>query len=524
MSNIESSAAPERFRTPSLLVLLALASLILLTAHREIIDDAFIVFRCAANLRTHGTMDFNPGERVECCTDFLWVLLVAAGSLLPKVDEPVVALVLSYGLLLFTLIRLWQFALLMKSSPWHGAVAGLCLMLNPHFLQANTNGLESALFGALLVEMVYRWRTDQFNWACFLGGLLFWTRPEGAVVALTMCAAAYYERRKFRELVPGLAILSSLVLVLTLFRLFYFGALIPNSVVAKSFPLSLIWDYRQLTLDYLALFARQNPQFIAILGIAAFTLMRLVWSRGDRSDIAIFLFCLATILFSVAVVVRNCGDWMPHSRLFMHYGVVYGLLFVLLCRRSRKLNLIMGVALLISCGQFALEITRRPGPLVGAIVAHKDPYHDEVYQRLKDHLKSTDVIAAEKLGWIGYQLPSQTFHDPFGLADAHIARNGRPAIQLGKTDLQYTFKTVKPAVLIWIAWSRYHQKGLTPKVRIKGQAERELFQTRAAQELTQDYVAFNYPAKGDHQENCVVFIRRDRLADLGQAFKDWPTK
>ena len=44
-----------------------------------VVDDAFISFRYAQNfLQGHGLV-YNPGERVEGYTNFLWVLLVALG-------------------------------------------------------------------------------------------------------------------------------------------------------------------------------------------------------------------------------------------------------------------------------------------------------------------------------------------------------------------------------------------------------------------------------------------------------------
>src|SRR3954469_12755146 len=43
-----------------------------------IIDDAYISFRYAENLVAGHGLVFNPGERVEGYTNFLWVLIIAA--------------------------------------------------------------------------------------------------------------------------------------------------------------------------------------------------------------------------------------------------------------------------------------------------------------------------------------------------------------------------------------------------------------------------------------------------------------
>src|SRR5205823_2531369 len=47
-----------------------------------VIDDAFISFRYAENLVRGYGLVFNPGERVEGYTNFLWVLIIAGAKAL----------------------------------------------------------------------------------------------------------------------------------------------------------------------------------------------------------------------------------------------------------------------------------------------------------------------------------------------------------------------------------------------------------------------------------------------------------
>ena len=47
--------------------------------NRFIQDDAFISFQYARNLVEGNGLTFNPGERVEGYTNFLWTLLISAG-------------------------------------------------------------------------------------------------------------------------------------------------------------------------------------------------------------------------------------------------------------------------------------------------------------------------------------------------------------------------------------------------------------------------------------------------------------
>ena len=59
-------------------------------------DDAFISFRYARNLARHGSLVYNaePLEYVEGYTNFLWVLVLAAGDVV-GIDPPTFAPVLT---------------------------------------------------------------------------------------------------------------------------------------------------------------------------------------------------------------------------------------------------------------------------------------------------------------------------------------------------------------------------------------------------------------------------------------------
>ena len=71
-----TTAAPAVLAAPVAVV--AVASLLLIAFASRfsdfVTDDAFITFRYAHNLLTGHGMVFNPGERVEGYTNFLWVL------------------------------------------------------------------------------------------------------------------------------------------------------------------------------------------------------------------------------------------------------------------------------------------------------------------------------------------------------------------------------------------------------------------------------------------------------------------
>ena len=203
-----------------------------------LIDDAYISFRYAVNwVDGHGPV-FNPGERVEGYTNFLWVLLLtpfeAAGLPLE-----LVARWLGAGCAVAATAVL-AFARLDGAAPrWASPVAALLLGLNPAFSLWAVHGLETALFGLCIVAaMVVELRSP--DRAPPLAGLLWaaasWTRPEAVLLFAAAAATRLLpgglrlpDRRSWTYLVAfgvpvGFHVTG---------RLLYYGELLPNTFHAK---------------------------------------------------------------------------------------------------------------------------------------------------------------------------------------------------------------------------------------------------------------------------------------------------
>ncbi|MBW2454423.1 MAG: hypothetical protein JRI68_07925, partial [Deltaproteobacteria bacterium] len=79
----ESSRAAIDLRDPALWVLVLTAIVVAVTAtrfaelyHYNVIDDAYISFQYAKNWASGEGVVFNPGQRVEGYTNFLWVAVL----------------------------------------------------------------------------------------------------------------------------------------------------------------------------------------------------------------------------------------------------------------------------------------------------------------------------------------------------------------------------------------------------------------------------------------------------------------
>ena len=309
-----------------------------------IIDDAFISFRYARNLATHGELVFNPGERVEGITNLLWTLLLSAINAVTSAPLPETAVVLALLLLLFTALRMIQLAEALGSPALLGPLAGGALLLDHDVMLAATNGLEGALFMALLAEGVLRYARGQLVLAFFCMGLLFLTRPEGIACGALLLLVAASDRRRLRSMLAGLAVFGAIIAGATIFRVMFYGSAVPNSVIAKSTDfqtIRTIWPfYRKAVSAYSRSFIGANPLFLALLA----AMPVILWLNRRRGDGArgVVVFCLGATLGSWLIMARNGGDWMPNYRLLTQYTPLY--LVPLLALPNTRVHDLLGLA------------------------------------------------------------------------------------------------------------------------------------------------------------------------------------
>jgi hypothetical protein len=156
-------------------------ALVFLSAHRALVDDAYITLDYARTLAQHGQWALAPGHQANTATSPLNVLLLA--GLIVLTGAPVV----SVGILLVIALAVTGAALSvvctrLGRSPWLAAMAVSLLVLNP--LLISTIGLETylgvALIAALGAAVVLR-HPIAIGAVC---GLLVLTRADLAAFAL----------------------------------------------------------------------------------------------------------------------------------------------------------------------------------------------------------------------------------------------------------------------------------------------------------------------------------------------------
>jgi hypothetical protein len=229
------------------------ATLVLWLAHASVYafvtDDAYISFRYARNLAEGHGLVFNDGEHVEGYTNLLWVLLLAALSVLGA-DPSQAALPLS----LLATVGLWACvaaygARVLRPGEHRLWIALPCLLLALTRSVAvwSTSGLETRLFELLVVagalSLVARLAVARAAPApslvipAALLALATLTRPDGLLVAGS-CAvvggiALMRRPGALGRIAPAALLYAAVVGGHFLARYAYYGDWLPNTYYAK---------------------------------------------------------------------------------------------------------------------------------------------------------------------------------------------------------------------------------------------------------------------------------------------------
>ena len=153
-----------------------------------VVDDSFITFRYVRNFVRGDGLVYNPGERVEGYTNFLWAILLS-GFLWakPQLNLLPVAqfLGISFGAATIILVIFFS-SRIQKRSGLSGLIAATFLALNSAFVAWTTGGLETTFFAFLVFAGSYAYLCSleadkNFVAAPILFALASLTRPEGVL-------------------------------------------------------------------------------------------------------------------------------------------------------------------------------------------------------------------------------------------------------------------------------------------------------------------------------------------------------
>ena len=300
--------------------------------YRWVDEDAFINFRIIANLFAGHGLVFNVGERVEADSDPLWVATLAllhAGLPFVKLEWLSVA----FGLVCTAAGFLAGGRAVQRLAAVRGEATAFPLGL---LIVSVVAGVWEFATSGLEMSMVFLWlgcsflllvrveaRRSRAVPAAVVMGLGTLIRPElllGSVVFMVALVAVIAApgwsgspRRMARCAGPVAAGLA-LPAAFELFRMGYYGLLIPNTGLAKAGAAA--WWSQGFTYlwNFVSPYTLWFPLALAVPFVAVPA--REWWGRGDRMGVAILGTPVAVGLADLLYVVHLGGDYM-HARLLL---------------------------------------------------------------------------------------------------------------------------------------------------------------------------------------------------------------
>ena len=308
-----------------------------------LVDDAFISFRYARNLLEGHGLVFNPGERVEGYTNFLWTLELAGiwgmFGIKPEHSAPWLSVFFTAGTLAAVLYQVARMPYLRHRGLVAWMSIGLVCGSATFAVWTSAGGLETRQFtffivAAVVLLSVHRGCRAGLLSASFSLGFASLTRPEGLLIA--SCCIGWFvlqsmadasgpdvrvaEGRRSARVDTviarmlkrvdwrGFAYLALPFVVMVcahfLFRFLYYGELLPNTYYAK-----FVRPWWDMGLRYYAAAGLETGLYLLVPLAAAGAWM--LWRTSRDGIYCLVLLCI--VLHSV-YVTRVGGDffeWRP---------------------------------------------------------------------------------------------------------------------------------------------------------------------------------------------------------------------
>jgi arabinofuranosyltransferase len=421
------------------------------------VDDPFISMRFAANLVTRGELSFNPGDRIEGYSNLLHVLMHAAVFKLQGGVPDAVRAIDGAALVVFaaTLLEALLLGVLALRARRQGAegtawyCAWVLTMASWPFAFWASAGMETPIEGLLYVSILLATTVMASRRAAASGtslaivGLLLagvtLLRFEGVIVAVTIALALSVHFVRTQQTRSAVFLTVPVVLAAAayhLWRVAYFGTLLPNTFVAKATGGS--------ALARLQAGASYSGGWAAFLGGGlGLAVVALAVARARPLDRAAFarivedpvrLVAGALVLVKVALVIWGGGDWMPGWRMLLPVTpIALFLIFrsllayvedgpALLTSRSGAVVLAL---LVVVCGRGNAELSSPLGTIPDEAGSGKKIPRNyvEAGRFLERTLGgSSEEVAIGEAGLVPFVARDVRFMDLFGLVDRDMAR------------------------------------------------------------------------------------------------------
>jgi hypothetical protein len=394
-------------------------------------DDQMISMRYARNWAAGQGLVWNPGERVEGYSNFLWVCVMTLVHLLQPPDSLASLFLLATNYALHVVLVGLSIALLRALFP-AGRLATVLVACGVVFsldiIFWSTNGFETTLLAVLQTAFVLSLLTRGERWyAWLLLALIPLARGDGAHIwvgdALLALALSKDRKRTLLWLAASLLPMAGHFVA----RRAYYGDWLPNTYYLKSQGLP---NKTERGLLYTGRFLLRYGVLLAIAAGAAWQA-----ARSDKRALALFTTVVPTLAYAVLVG----GDNFEYSRFFTHVLPVAwvfgaGAASALLTSKPGRLGLIGALAVTL--------VPNTPGRAIHEPTINGDAHIQVVIGvMLREQALPDSVVAVIPAGFVPYFSHLRAI-DLLGKSDAHIAHlpyaEGGYAAH-GKYDPEYSF-------------------------------------------------------------------------------------
>ncbi|VVJ23715.1 Uncharacterised protein [Amycolatopsis camponoti] len=434
-----------------------------------ITEDALVSFRYAQNIADGNGPVFNPGERVEGYTNFLWLILIALPRAAFGVDVQTAAVAfgvlsaLGCVLVAYLLVNRIVAAADPEPRPAIGVAAAVLTASAGGLAVYGPSGSEVPLFVLLLLAVCYSLAARRPVVAGVLAAFCVMTSPEGLVVAvlggLWLAGAAL--KKKHSWWAPVGYVLGALVFLIPrlAWRATFYQHFVPAPLAVKlggpfGSQVAAGWPY-------LSGFALAHQGFL-LLGLVAAVALLLRRSEPVEARALIWLlFAIAAVVATAAVLIG--GDPGPSWRLLA------------------PVPPLIAVAAVSAYGVLTVDAGTKPSPRprawpaatrlvpvtacgLAGIAVLVSVFSPDMLDRVRDW-RAHGTELSEIGGWLGRYLPPGSvvsgsapgalaahggqllIIDVLGRTDDHIAREGRYDGGIA-TDYDYVVNGRRPTVAV----------------------------------------------------------------------------
>jgi hypothetical protein len=269
------------------------------------VDDSFISFRFARNWTEGIGPVYQPGDRVEGFTSFLWVAALALAGRV-GLDVETTSKVVGVVAALAAVFLVARLARALRPGTSAALLAPLVLATSPLFAAWAPAGMEAPLVAAALAAAALRFVHETkspgaFPWSAMLFGAFVLLRPEGFLFAAVAALALPGRARLY-----WIALFAAVAAPYWLARWAYYGQPLPNTFYAKTGM-----GAGQLLAGLVSLF-----DFVSDAGLLTTLLVALGFAQarwreaGDR-------FVFGSLAAFLAYLVAVGGDVL-HLRFYVH--------------------------------------------------------------------------------------------------------------------------------------------------------------------------------------------------------------